>query len=113
MYKFCILLLWARLSRATPFAQDNEEFRVIPHTEIYDNIDSEFLDLFSHDRTTGSIDVFTVLKNLLENKNDFNDEELKLKRENKTKLESSLAKPMSFRSGIGIIDVRKRDRIPR
>ena len=112
-YKICLLLLWASLSSATPFAQDSEKFRVIAHTEVYDNIDRGFLDLYPHDQIRENIEVFELLKDLLENKNYFKEEEPKLKRENKTNLENGLKKPMSFRSGIGIIDVRKQDRIPR
>ena len=112
-YKICLLLLWASLCCATPFAQDSEKFRVIPHTEVYDNIDRGFLDLYPHDQIRENIDVFELLKDLQGNKHYFNDEEPKLKRENKTNLENGIKKIMNFRSGIGIIDVRKQDRIPR
>ena len=112
-YKFCLLLLCASLGTSTSFPEDSEIFRVIPHTEIYDNIDRKFLDLFPHDQIRESIDVSTFLKKLREYKGDLNDEEPELKRENKTNLENGIAKPMNFHTGVGIIDVGKQDEIPR
>ena len=101
-----LLLILPALSKATPIPQEIKELRLIPQVELYNNIKPEVLEILPLRQTKQNINGFTLFNNLTEINHKFNVEELMVNCENKTNLQSRPA-------NLGILDVKKPDRIPR